>query len=104
MKKVASLLTFLALVFGTMVAPAANADDASTTPITDSSSEATPEPQATETAADPIAISTPEPSPSTSVQATEPPLVPTGFIARSSADDIALYCGIQLIFKQLKFR
>lgn len=90
MKKVASLLTFLALVFGTMVAPAANADDASTTPITDSSSEATPEPQATETAADPIAISTPEPSPSTSVPAAEPPLVPTGFIARSSADDIAL--------------
>ncbi len=27
---------------------------------------------------------------STSVQATQPPLVPTGFIARSSADDIAL--------------
>jgi hypothetical protein len=90
MKKVASLLTFLALVFGTMVAPAANADDASTIPITDSSSEATPEPQATEIAADPIAISTPEPSPSTSVPAAEPPLVPTGFIARSSADDIAL--------------
>ncbi|KGA13783.1 hypothetical protein GM51_18825, partial [freshwater metagenome] len=54
-KKIASLLTFLALIFGIMVAPAANANDAST-----------------------------------SVQATQPPLVPTGFIARSSADDIAL--------------
>ena len=55
MKKIASLLTFLALIFGTMIAPAANANDAST-----------------------------------SIQATQPPLVPAGFIARSSADDIAL--------------
>ena len=47
MKKIASLLTFLALVFGTMVAPAASADDASTTAITDISLEATPEPQPT---------------------------------------------------------
>ena len=90
MKKIASLLTFLALVFGTMVAPAANADDASTAATTDSSLEATPEPQSTETASDPIAISTPEPSPSASVPATEPPLVPAGFIARGSADDIAV--------------
>lgn len=93
MKKIASLLTFLALVFGTMVAPAANADDASTAAITDSSSEGTPEPQPTsptEITAEPIVTDAPEPSPSTSVPATEPPLVPTGFIARSSADDIAL--------------